>query len=326
MIKNVKRTSKFMSVVSAVIAAVMLSTTVFASGVLSDLTMDDYTVEFINNGEKIEFTNKPFVKNSEAYLPLREVFEKVGIMEHPDSKILWNDGKIDLQVAYYIDDAEVIEAHKSLNSGQSVDTVTFLYNYQIEIGNVELIVNAEPTLLGNDLSHAMKPSLYGNAPILCGSTTYVPFSFIVDMLNANGLLTNCVIYNKDGSLADISVDKPLDFDYNAPDYIVEQFFSFLEKSDFENMKRYCTQEMIDLCFHDGDVWGMKWAELKGIDEIHYPSQYNALKENECAVLARGNVENVPMSAQYPSTSLGVYLILQKQADGRYLIDRFATGL
>ena len=34
MIKNKKTTSRFMSVVSAVIAAIMISTTVFASGII----------------------------------------------------------------------------------------------------------------------------------------------------------------------------------------------------------------------------------------------------------------------------------------------------
>ena len=51
MIKNKKTTSRFMSVISAVIAVVMLSTTVFASGVLSDLTTDDYTVEILSDGK-----------------------------------------------------------------------------------------------------------------------------------------------------------------------------------------------------------------------------------------------------------------------------------
>ncbi len=38
MIKNKKLTSKFMSVISALVAVIMISTTVFASGILSDLT------------------------------------------------------------------------------------------------------------------------------------------------------------------------------------------------------------------------------------------------------------------------------------------------
>lgn len=101
MIKNKKTTSRFMSVISAVIAVVMLSTTVFASGVLSDLTTDDYTVEILNNGEKIELTNKPFIENGEVYVPLREVIDKSFSKDDGVTDIKWNDGTIDVTIAYY---------------------------------------------------------------------------------------------------------------------------------------------------------------------------------------------------------------------------------
>lgn len=101
MIKNKKTTSRFMSVISAVIAAIMLSTTVFASGVLSDLTTDDYTVEILNNGEKIELTNKPFIENGEVYVPLREVIDKSFSKDDGVTDIKWNDGTIDVTIAYY---------------------------------------------------------------------------------------------------------------------------------------------------------------------------------------------------------------------------------
>lgn len=101
MIKNKKTTSRFMSVLSAVIAVVMLSTTVFASGVLSDLTTDDYTVEILNNGEKIELTNKPFIENGEVYVPLREVIDKSFSKDDGVTDIKWNDGTIDVTIAYY---------------------------------------------------------------------------------------------------------------------------------------------------------------------------------------------------------------------------------
>ena len=77
MMKTKKATSKFVSVLSVVLALAMLSTTVFASGVLSGLTEDNYTVEITNNGEVIELVNKPFIENGEVYVPLRELFEKV---------------------------------------------------------------------------------------------------------------------------------------------------------------------------------------------------------------------------------------------------------
>ena len=101
MIKNKKTTSRFMSVLSAVIAVIMLSTTVFASGVLSDLTTDDYTIEILNNGEKIELTNKPFIENGEVYVPLREVIDKSFSKDDGVTDIKWNDGTIDVTIAYY---------------------------------------------------------------------------------------------------------------------------------------------------------------------------------------------------------------------------------
>ncbi len=101
MIKNKKTTSRFMSVLSAVIAVIMLSTTVFASGVLSDLTTDDYTIEITNNGEKIELANKPFIENGEVYVPLREVIDKSFSKDDGVTDIKWNDGTIDVTIAYY---------------------------------------------------------------------------------------------------------------------------------------------------------------------------------------------------------------------------------
>lgn len=101
MFKNKKTTSRFMSVISAVIAAIMLSTTVFASGLLSDLTTDDYTIEITNNGEKIELANKPFIENGEVYVPLREVIDKSFSKDDGVTDIKWNDGTIDVTIAYY---------------------------------------------------------------------------------------------------------------------------------------------------------------------------------------------------------------------------------
>ena len=101
MIKNKKTTSRFMSVLSAVIAVIMLSTTVFASGVLSDMTTDDYTIQIANNDEKIELKNKPFIENGEVYVPLREVIDKSFSKDDGVTDIKWNDGTIDVTIAYY---------------------------------------------------------------------------------------------------------------------------------------------------------------------------------------------------------------------------------
>ncbi len=205
MIKNVKKTSKFMSALSAIIAVVMFGTTVFASGVLSDIATDDYTIEIINNGEKIELTNNPFVENGEAYLPLREVFKKTGVMDNENSYIQWNNGKIEICVAY----SESAYVTNTLpNEKSEPEMISILHNYRIEIGKNTLIINSAPSLLGTDVSFEEKMA---NAPMLRGSVTYVPFSYIVNMLNVEGWGINCCIYDKDGALADISVDKPEDY-------------------------------------------------------------------------------------------------------------------
>ena len=130
MIKNKKRTSRLMSVISAVMAVIMLSTTVFASGILSDLTTADYTVEIMSGGEKMELTNKPFIENGEVYVPLREVFEKVGVMSNPQSYINWDNGKITISIN---------EPSKSVNGYSK-------FTYQIEIGQKmrKILSNPEP--------------------------------------------------------------------------------------------------------------------------------------------------------------------------------------
>lgn len=101
MIRNKKSTSKFMSVISALVAVIMLSTTVFASGILTDLTTDDYTIDILNNGEKIELVNKPFIENGEVYVPLRETLEKAMPKDKGIVDIQWDNGTIDVIVAYY---------------------------------------------------------------------------------------------------------------------------------------------------------------------------------------------------------------------------------
>lgn len=235
MIKNVKKTSKLMSVVSAVIAVVMLGTTVFASGVLSDIATDDYTVELIDNGEKIELTNKPFVENGEAYLPLREVFEKTGVMDNENSYIQWDNGKIEICVAY---SESSYVTHTLPNEKSEPEMISILHNYRIEIGKNMFIVNSVPSLLGNDVSFEEEMA---NAPILRGSSTYVPFSYIVNMLNAEGWRINCCIYDKDGNLADISVDKPEDYadimSWNSePEIFADPYSDFLMSNYNKAMK------------------------------------------------------------------------------------------
>ena len=320
MIKNKKTTSRFMSVLSAVIAVVMLSATIFASGMLSDLTADDYTVEITRNGEKIELTNKPFIENGEVYVPLRETLEKVGIMEHPDSKIEWNNGKIDLDIAYFVDDAEAYEAHKSLNNGQGIVSIAVISNYEIEIEKPAILINT------HSLSNISEPDkkIMDNAPLLKDSNTYIPYSYISTILEMKPWKIDYSIYDKNGKDITVPSDEELS-EMTNPFRTAELFFAAFSKQDFEKMKRYCTQSCIDGFFGDGYVFGMKRATPLSIGTVDNLAE-KGFTDGEWVALANVTMTPGENSVFDPNqTETSFYMIL-KQQNGIYLIDEFATGL
>ena len=191
MIKNKKTTSRFISVISAVIAAIMLSTTVFASGVLSDLTTDDYTIEILNNGEKIELINKPFIENGEVYVPLRELFENHLDVDtsRDETYIKWDNGKIEVAREYDSYEPKVIRDYNAQNNTNPVipvDKVTFYSKWSLEIGNPVIYFDKQD------------PVQMKNAPILRKNVTYIPYIYLDMMLMLDGI--GYKVYDKDGNL------------------------------------------------------------------------------------------------------------------------------
>lgn len=93
MIKNKKMTSKFMSVLSILVAVVILSTSVFASGILTDFATDDCIIEIYNGENKLFLKNDPFIYDGEYYLPLRDVLNGFDIWD-----ITYNDGEITVKI------------------------------------------------------------------------------------------------------------------------------------------------------------------------------------------------------------------------------------
>ena len=252
MIKNKKTTSKFMSAISAVIAVFMLSTMVFASGVLSDLTTDDYTIEILNNGEKIELTNKPFIENGEVYLPLRETLTNIGTLNHTGSYITWDNGKIEVHLADVITET------------MGIADIEFSF----EIGKPDFIIDPHGT--PNIFFRSIKTS-----PILKDNLTYVPYSLMEPMMefDTNNRVNNVgyTIFDKNGNIIEITsnqqtVIKTSQYDNTTPEYTIDQFFYLFGDGDFGNMKRYCTQNCIDNFFRDNSVFGMKKATLQSISK------------------------------------------------------------
>ena len=326
MIKNKKTTSRFMSVLSAVIAVVMLSTTVFASGVLSDLTTDDYTIEILNNGEKIELKNKPFIENGEVYVPLRETLEKLGFDKN-NSNIVWKDGKVGLSLV-----------QTNGNAGA----------YCIKIGHHGVWCSQESTVLDDtaldyiiDNSRGYIDGPYSVPHILKNSFTYISieyFDYIVyrflNVRDENKKLYELTysVYDKNGNIIEITsnqatIIKTSQYDNKTPEYTVDQFFYLFSNGDFGNMKRYCTQNCIDNFFRDNSVFGMKKATLQSIskdaDDLRKRDFFIV---GEWAALVNVTMTPAENSVFDPNqTETSFYLIL-KQQNGRYLIDEFATGL
>lgn len=310
MIKNKKTTSRFMSVVSAVIAVAMLSTTVFASGVLSDLTTDDYTIEILNNGEKIELTNKPFIENGEVYVPLRELFEKMGIMSNPENYINWDNGKITVSIN---------EPSRSVNGYSE-------YTYQIEIGQEIRKILSNPEPINFDV--LIVP------PVLKDSITYVQLGSVSGVLNeiygTHLYKLEYNIFDKNRNDITFSVTDALETEKDLsemsdPIRTVELFFKAFYNQDFEKMKRYCTQSCVDNFFGDDYVFGMKKATPLSIGTVDNLAE-KGYTDGEW--IAQPKVKMIPAenSVFDPNqTEISFYLIL-KQQNGRYLIDEFATGL
>ena len=310
MIKNKKTTSRFMSVISAVIAAIMLSTTVFASGVLSDLTTDDYTIEITNNAEKIELKNKPFIENGEVYVPLRELFEKMGIMSNPENYINWDNGKITVSIN---------EPSRSVNGYSE-------YTYQIEIGQEIRKILSNPEPINFDV--LIVP------PVLKDSITYVQLGSVSGVLNeiygTHLYKLEYNIFDKNRNDITFSVTDALETEKDLremsdPIRTVELFFKAFYNQDFEKMKRYCTQSCVDNFFGDDYVFGMKKAMPLSIATVDNLAE-KGFTDGEW--IAQPKVKMIPAenSVFDPNqTETSFYLIL-KQQNGRYLIDEFATGL
>ena len=331
MIRNKRKTSKFVSALSAVIAVVMLGTTVFASGVLSELTTDDYTVEITNNGEKIELNNKPFVENREVYVPLRELLEKVCDYENtckaPSNRIIWNDGQIRIEITYEEYDPEIDNIHIYTN------------NYGIEIGNTNFI---DPTHPGpNDKA----VRVMRNAPVLRNGNTYIPYSYIREIFNIPNQQKwkiGYVIRNKNGILVDLSgnnlkvgtimVDENNKVvfksdDLKNPESTINGFFEAFADSNFTLMKNYCTAKCQGTFFGNGYCFGMTKASLQSISKNNDDLKMNEFTAGKWSAMVDVNMTPHEQSVFDPSqTETSFYVILERQSDGRYLIDEFATGL
>lgn len=308
MIKNVKKTNKFMSVLSTVIAVVMLGTTVFASGVTNGYINKEEPVEvFINDSRLTDvYTNAPFWKNNTPYLPLRET-SNIFIID--ENIISWGF------------DEEFNTNFSELNIPYNYTNIDIPLSCLVYINRNEVVINGISFLL-------TQPA------ILKENITYVPYEFfqlIVDVQKNDGsskLFDNLYVYDKNGNVIDKS-GKNLTVvfeseDLKDPQSTVNGFFKAFAESDFFLMKNYCTEECRKTFFGDGYCFGMTRADIlqMDIDPLEY-----AKSSNDFNVFVTVDMTPYEISVFDPSeTSASFYVILERQPNGRYLIDQFATGL
>lgn len=158
MIRNKKATSKFISVISVIIAVIVLSTTVFASGVLNDLTTDDTKFEIYNGENKLSLKHDPFIYDGEYYLPLKDVLSGFDITD-----ITYNSGEIIVKVP--------TEKVKKFKHESNIFT--------IKIG-AALIHHGEVDFDGYSV-------VMRRAPIMYNNTVYVTMDYFEDLMKNNDL-------------------------------------------------------------------------------------------------------------------------------------------
>lgn len=148
----------------AILGTLLLGTMVMAE---IDSEQADYTLDITNNDEIIQLNNMPFVESGEVYVPLRELFTKLGFMKHPEARMDWNNGVV---LIYLVEE--------NLNE-EAVSTYTS-YSYKIEIGKSELVINPDELATMQKNYEFVEPM--NLAPVLKDNTTYVPFAYAERMV------------------------------------------------------------------------------------------------------------------------------------------------
>ena len=234
----------------AVIITMLCANVVMA--MVDEKTSEQYVIEVKKAETILDYYNKPFIENDTVYFPLRETFEKFGIMENKDSYINWDNGKIDICIAWSDNSDYAKEAHSQLNNGNGVDVITLLHYYRIEIGKNILTYNTTKNLAGQDIS---SPKSMNSAPLLRNGITYVPFeylkgfnvsrsfmelNFTIKDINGNDLYSipyipmKSVVFSNDSSRQTLSFEIA-DF---KPDFIKRNLDTLLSAADFSEPYTY----------------------------------------------------------------------------------------
>lgn len=302
---------------------------------------EQYKIEVKHENTVIHLDNKPFVYDNTVYLPLRELMEKVGLLEHKESYMNWDNGKIEMNLTE--------KAPKEQNATQ----VKYLsYYYGLEIGIAEYTLNPGMEKMYKQRWNISNSKKMKHAPILKDGITYIPFEFVEYIINRSMQTTYITCFAWDLSY-NSNTERKADYinDSISTDYadyygksqqgainlfkevsdinvknktsVCNAFFKAFEIRDFELMKMYCTESCIDNHFvlkepaENSSVFGMSRAVMKNIS-VPY-----SLKESEQEILYVTVDCDTPPQLSIIGGERIIKLFFEKQADGSYLIDDFA---
>ncbi len=309
--------NKLISAISVAAAFVMLSTTVFASSALSNITTAGATVKIVSGGKTVELAHRPFTENGDVYVPLRDVLDKF----NGEYSLSWNKGTMD-----------IVLTDKLHNVAGA---------YRIKIGENTMSLRQWNTNdPGAAAASAARQFTVNMAayPVLRNSTTYISVKdanyIMYEYLNT-GVENNSSdeleynIYSRSGKNITAEFDNAVErqreqIKMATPYGTAELFFKSFHEKDFNKMKRCCTSKCADTFFEDGSVYGMKSVSLKSMSDI---SSSKKLSSGSGAV----QIEITLYTAEFDYSSAFskdrsntyFWMTLQKQADGTYLIDGFS---
>lgn len=162
MIKNTANTTKTIRVLSVILSAFLLCSSLIISGsAAAELLGDNYKITVTNQGKEIELKNKPFIKYNTVYLPLREMLQTENIDE-----ITYDNGMI--QFFVYSKNGPVQYRGN---------------NYDFWINRVR--IDNPVVYIGGFSYGSTENDVMLNPPVLTDGVTYVPYE-LFEMLNQSG--------------------------------------------------------------------------------------------------------------------------------------------
>lgn len=357
MIRNKKRTSKWVSAISAALAAVLLGTTVFASGVFAGAIEENKNGNLSINGrnhtiEILHIDNIRYLNTDSYYAPLRRFFEQLGYQVYYE--IPGSDAPDWMrETQRHFPEYSWRENLVSDEITQQIYGATTSAN-----GNMPIIEIVSPA--GEEIYCQVGSERYtsGWAPpvIMIDNTAYIPIRALAYIIGGDdtvkwseekhdtyyeGALTfdaetltidiNTVVDASKLSVGKIMVDGNGVVVYNSenlknPESVITSFFEAFADGNFTLMKNYCTQRCIDDFFGNDYVFGMKRASLQGISKDSDDLRQRGFIVGEWAALVNVAMTPDENSVYEPNQTEASFYMVLKQQNGRYLIDEFATGL